>query len=55
MINFLLVLGIIGAIFMAAVQGGYNPFITTGSDAQRGGSLMYNMVKGGKKFKKLKR
>jgi hypothetical protein len=27
----------------------------TGSDAQRGGSAMYNMIKGGKKFKKLKR
>jgi hypothetical protein len=55
MINFLLVLGIIGAIFMGAVQGGWNPAINIGSDAQRGGSAMYNMIKGGKKFKKLKR
>ena len=47
----LFVLGIIGALFVALIQGGWSPFVNVGSDVQRGGSAIYNMIKGGKRNK----
>jgi hypothetical protein len=56
MVSFLFVLGIIGALFLAAVQGGWNPFVNIGSDAiQSGGSAIYNMIKGGGKSRNRKK
>jgi hypothetical protein len=48
----LFVLGIIGAIILALIQGGWNPFVSVGS-SYNGGSIsaIYNMVKGGKRNK----
>jgi hypothetical protein len=51
MISFLFVLGVIAALFVALIQGGWSPFVNVGSDVQRGGSAIYNMIKGGKRNK----
>ena len=54
--TFLLVLGIIGAIIVGLAQGGWNPFISVGSSAQKGGSIssIINMMKGGQRNKSKK-